>query len=237
MTREEAFRLFGDLEDEDEIQDFYEEQLFDYKKFFLSKAPIAKLFEGRVRKLRKLGEAYVLISLNREGAKGAMKDGVWLDVPLGPGANSNNIPLAIPLIPGANGSLRGYLRWWSSRAVLSLPSKGEESILEIFKDFQKAKNELKRLISNAGSAEELVGLAEALVALEKENASHWEVALESEEDIIVSKEPDPMYLLEAIQAYRAKGGETFGQLKKLENNPPELLLQEMKRLSLLFKKF
>jgi hypothetical protein len=46
-----------------------------------------------------------------------------------------------------------------------------------------------------------------------------------------------MEILEGIKIYQQNGGINFHQLKKLENNPPEILIQEMKRLSLLFKKY
>lgn len=190
MTREEALLFFGGVTDEDELEDAYETQLFEYKQFFLSKAPIAKLFESRLRKLQKLADAYATLT-------------------------------SAP----ATGETHHF----------QVPESAD--ILGTFQSFQKAKNELKRLISNTASAAALGTLAEALVSLEKENASRWSTALDDEADIIVSKEPDPMYLLEAIQAYRQQGGETFAQLKNLENNPPQVLIQEMKRLSLLFKKF
>lgn len=189
MTREEAQKYFNGT-GEDDLEDAYEEQLFEYKQFLLSKAPISKLYESRQKKLAKLGEAYELL-MDRHTSE----------------------------LPGMN-----------------IPEIASPVIAEAYLAFQKAKNELKRQISNASSAWQLLQLSEALVALEKSNASLW-AAETADDDVIVSREPDPMYLLEAIKTYRTSGGETFVQLKNLENNPPALLVQEMKRLSLLFKKF
>lgn len=190
MTKEEALKYL-EIEDPDDLDDAYEEQLFGFKQFLLSKAPIAKLYEGRIRKLQKLEQSYNLLT-----------------------------GTAAPQ-PGS----------------IDLPEIGSPDILEAYLAFQKARNELRRDIANAVSAPQLIVLAQALAALEKHHASHWNDMSETDEEVIVSKEPDPMYLLEAIKAYRSTGGETFEQLKNRENNPPELLIQEMKRLSLLFKKF
>lgn len=204
MTREEALKFFGGTGDPDELQDAYEEQLFEYKQFFLSKAPVSKLFEGRMGKLRKLGDAYGLLADLDDNER----------IVTNPGTDAR-----------------------PSKVNFPLPSKEGTFIIEAYKSFQEQKNELKRLISNATSAQELIHLAQSLIHLEKQNAAQWSTALESEDGIIVSREPDPMYLLEAIKTYNKQDGETFAQLKNLENNPPEILIQEMKRLSLLFKKF
>lgn len=189
MTREEALKFFL-IEDEEDAEDAYEEQLFEQKKFFLSKAPISKLFESRISRLQKIGDAYLLL----------------------------------------NGNI-------STSAFSVLPEIEFPTIHATYLAFQKAKNGLKGLISNSDSAFDIAALARMLVQLETANASVWNTALDDEEGVIISKEPDPMYLLEAIKAYQLHGGETFLQLKNLENNPPEILVQEMKRLSLLFKKY
>lgn len=192
MTREEAL-IFFQIEDEEDLQDALEEQLFELKKFFLSKAPIAKLYEGRIRKLVKTEEAFLALS--------------------------------------------AHIQKEEHHSVQAFEMTGFGSILDTYLLFQKHKNDIKRQISNASAAGDLLLLAEALVNLEKANAETWYIESADENDIIVSKEPDPMYLLAAIKSYRENGGESFNQLKNLENNPPQLLIQEMKRLSLLFKKY
>jgi hypothetical protein len=54
---------------------------------------------------------------------------------------------------------------------------------------------------------------------------------------IVSKEPDPMEVLKAIREYNENGGFTFEDLMFDKNNPPEVLIKERNRLSLLATKF
>ena len=46
-----------------------------------------------------------------------------------------------------------------------------------------------------------------------------------------------MEILEAVKAFREKGGTSFDALKKSQNQAPEALVNEMKRLSLLFFKY
>ena len=42
-------------------EEFYEEELFEYKNFFRSKPPVAKVFKGKIQKLQRLQEAYDLL--------------------------------------------------------------------------------------------------------------------------------------------------------------------------------
>ncbi len=46
-----------------------------------------------------------------------------------------------------------------------------------------------------------------------------------------------MEILKAIKQFEISNGKTFDDLKKNRNNPPEILISEMKRLSLLFEKY
>lgn len=113
----------------------------------------------------------------------------------------------------------------------------EVEIQAQFKAFQAQKNKLKTQLFQSDSASEIREIANFLVKLEKENARVWAIEMEKDDSIIISKEPDPMQILEAIQDYQSHGGKTFMQLKNLENNPPQVLIHEMKRLSLLFKHY
>lgn len=113
-----------------------------------------------------------------------------------------------------------------------------ESILDTFRSYQHAKNQLKTHIANARSVRSLITCVENLLDNEQMYAQRWHNDhLEITSEVLVSKEVDPMDLLHGIQRYQLEGGYTFEQLKNLENNPPEILIQEMKRLSLLFKKY
>lgn len=190
MTEQEA-RGFLSLNEDDDLYDVYEEQLFEHRKFFLSKAPVSTLFEGRIARMTKLQEAFEV---------------------LGGTVDHQENPMQEAIVPAT-------------------------SILETYLAFQKSKNSLKMQLSNAQSVPELAHAARALVKLEHDNAGAWHAEFPEEETVIVSREPDPMYLLESIKQYAEQGGKTFAQLKNQENNPPALLVQEMKRLSLLFKKY
>lgn len=193
MTKTEALNEFqlDDAFDEDDLIDLYEEKIFEFKQYFLSKTPIFKLFESKLSKLEKIGNAYKLLTNSK--------------------VTFHETKLEF------NGS--------------------QVEILANYLHFQEEKNRLKTKISNSENAFELVSWVKNLLELEKINAQHWFSEIEIDANILVSKEPNPMEILEGIKIYQQNGGFNFDQLKKLENNPPEILIQEMKRLSLLFKKY
>lgn len=60
MTIEEA-KLFFPFEEEDDLEDLYEERLFEYKQFFLSKALLKKVFSAKIKKMLKMHQAYELL--------------------------------------------------------------------------------------------------------------------------------------------------------------------------------
>ena len=193
MTKTEALHEFqlDDAFDEDDLIDLYEEKIFEFKQYFLSKTPIFKLFESKLSKLEKIGIAYNLLTNSN--------------------VEFNETKLEF------NGS--------------------QAEILANYLHFQEEKNRIKTKISNSENAIELVSWVKNLLELEKMNAQQWFSEIEIDANILVSKEPNPMEILEGIKIYQQNGGFNFDQLKKLENNPPEILIQEMKRLSLLFKKY
>lgn len=170
----------------------YEQEIFELKQFFLSRAPIAKLFKSRLNKLQLLQTAYDSIHSTEE-----------------------NHPFDF-----------------------TFPAE-ENDILESYKAFQATKNQVRLQISNELNGANLFQLIQILIDLEKHNAQSWFISTELEEadSVVVSKEPNPIEVLNGIQEYLQNGGKTFQELKRNENNPPIVLVQEMKRLSLLFKKF
>ena len=188
----EAARNYFKTSDQSEIEEIYEQEIFELKQFFLSRAPIAKLFKGRIAKLNKLQEVFDEI-------------------------NSNQI---------------------KADFEISFP---ENSIylLDSFTNFQAVKNKIRLLISNELNGYNLLLLVQKLIDLEKEHAKEWSFTdeIELDETVVVSKEPNPIDILNAINEYQQKGNETLKELKRNENNPPNVLIQEMKRLSLLFKKY
>ena len=61
MTKKEAL-LFFPHDSEDDLDDLWEERLFEQKQFFLTRPPIAKVFQARLKKLEKQYKSYLLIS-------------------------------------------------------------------------------------------------------------------------------------------------------------------------------
>ena len=61
--------------------------------------------------------------------------------------------------------------------------------------------------------------------------------LSEENNKFSMKENDEMLVLKSIRDYKQNGGCIFEDLKKNRNNPPELLLKEMKRLNLIRLKY
>lgn len=193
MTKTEALHEFqlNDTFDENDLIDLYEDKIFEFKQYFLSKTPIFKLFESKLSKLEKIGNAYnILTNIKVE-------------------FNASRLEF--------NGS--------------------QTEILANYLRFQEEKNRIKTKISNSSNDLELVSWVKNLLELEKINAQDWCSEVKIDANILVSKEPNPMEILEGIKIYQQNGGDNFDQLKKLENNPPEILIQEMKRLSLLLKKY
>jgi len=190
MTIAEAHLLLAP-EEPDDLQDMYEEKLFEYKQFFLSKSPIAKLFAAKLTRMQHLHEAFMLLGGELEPETIELTD-----------------------FPAFTAEIRSS-----------------------YDAYQAQKNGFRRQLSNGRSAYVIAACAEALVILEKQFAACWFTEAVAVEEVIVSKDPDPMEVLHAISQYAEQGGTRFAQLKNLENNPPQVLVHEMKRLSLLFKKY
>lgn len=195
MNREQACQLLAlpvqDFISPQDLEEAYEQLVFEFKQFFSSKVPLDKLFASRLQKLTNIHDAYLFL-----GGSEAEKKG-----------------------------------------VLSVTDTFRGPIEAVFNDYQLEKSHLKRSLLQAVSALNVVLFAEALLELEKNYASCWYHAPLVDETVLVSKEPDPMDVLTSIKMYALNGGTLFAQLRNQENNPPELLLHEMKRLSLLFKKY
>lgn len=66
MTNKEALLFFPLPKDED-IEDFYEELLFEYKQFFISKFPINKVFIAKEKKMLQMQEAYEFLGGKQNG--------------------------------------------------------------------------------------------------------------------------------------------------------------------------
>lgn len=61
MTQQEA-QLFLKIENADDLQDRWDEELFDIKRFLLTSTPIPKVFDAKIARLKKYAEAYEELS-------------------------------------------------------------------------------------------------------------------------------------------------------------------------------
>jgi hypothetical protein len=109
-------------------------------------------------------------------------------------------------------------------------------MIAAYNTYQSNKNHLCLRIINALSPVEVFTYSASLVELELTHASLWNSEINTESNILL-KEPDPMDVLQAMKIYKERGGATFGDLIEGKNNPPQLLIEEKNRLSLLYQKY
>jgi hypothetical protein len=194
MTEQEAKLLLG-LQDGEDVLDKWDEVLFEYKQFFLSKPLIPKLIEGRIRKLKNAVLAFRVISRATEHQISSQPELTFYPVP---------------------------------------------KVLESFHRYQSFRMQLKSFVMSAMNAEQLIDLLSRALILEKKWLEKWSLTnLNVEESsIVVSKEPDPMELLNGIKLWVQTNQEgTFGELHNDVSFLPEVVLHELKRLTLLHQKY
>lgn len=61
MNYEDAL-IYLPLEDGKDVEDVYEERLFELRMFFLARVPVSKVFNAKIELLKKIEEAYKLLS-------------------------------------------------------------------------------------------------------------------------------------------------------------------------------
>lgn len=195
MTKEEAASILNvSLEaDFEEIEEQFEQLLFERKKFFLQKIPIQKLFEPKLKIIHQLIEAYELVS-------------------------EEKLEHVTPL--------------------KTIEFQFDHSSLLIsFNKYHLYRNQLKQGLINASHFDAIEQIATELIKLESAYAALWYQDELGTQHTIVGTFPDEILLLSALKNYLEMGGKSFEDLKKMKNNPPEILIQEMKRLSLLYKNY
>ncbi|GAA0874658.1 hypothetical protein GCM10009118_10660 [Wandonia haliotis] len=104
------------------------------------------------------------------------------------------------------------------------------------KDYSKLmqiRNNYKLLIMSSGSGEQIVHLVKEWMNWEKKFCKQFATIFTKEEaeGIFVSKENDPMLLLEGLQ--QVKGRDRVEELSRSKNQLPDILQNELKRLTLL----
>ena len=106
----------------------------------------------------------------------------------------------------------------------------------IYSHYQKLKNDLKLRLCSSNNHENILYCATKMLELEILYSDYWSCEFEENNEFSM-KENDEMLVLKSIRDYKQKGGCIFEDLKKNRNNPPELLLKEMKRLNLIRLKY
>jgi hypothetical protein len=190
MTIEEA-KLFFPYSENDDLFDLYDERLFEYKQFFLSKTPIRKVFEAKLEKLTQMNQAYEMITGNQDVLSDA-EPNETIDF-------SDTIRIA-------------------------------------FNQWEELKGKSKQLIMHSKNAFSLRENVLYYLNVVDEYRLKWYTGIDIDSEIPqLSKEEDPMDVLAEIKSFEQEGGVYFEDILKLGTN--SFLLKEMKRLSLLVKKY
>lgn len=109
-------------------------------------------------------------------------------------------------------------------------------ILEAFQNYQQYKNQLKLNITQVNTSNLLKIVCDSLIKLEVEYANLWSLS-NSVDKVVLSNQPDPMDLLQAIKRFNELKGYTFSDLKEMINVAPKVLVEEQKRLTLYATKY
>lgn len=190
MTYEEA-KLFFPYNEEEDLSGLYDERLFEYKQFFLSKTPIRKVFESRLNKLVQMDTAYHILTNNKTEAE--------------------------EYLPGEEIHF-------------------SDVILEAFSQWEQLKGKSKQQIMRSQDASTLKKNVLSYLHITDNYRSKWYTDQDIDIQIDqISKDEDPMEVLEAIKLFEKEGGINFEDILKLNTN--SFLLKEMKRLSLLVKNY
>lgn len=193
MTLNEA-RLILKIEDNEDINDRWESELFEIKRFLLTSTPIPKVFESKMTRLKKYHEAYeVLTGIKTE------------QYVIG---NDEVIPVF------------------------------SEDLEEAFHSLHQYRIKFKGLLNSSYDINEINTIVSNWLTTEAIYVDKWKFteSLQIPEEVIQSKEPDPMDLLNAIKDW--KTGAESSTFQKLHNDfsfLPYKLRIEVKRLTLLAK--
>jgi hypothetical protein len=191
MTPKEA-ALFLKLEDLDDVQDRWEEELFDIKRFFLISTPIPKVFTSKLTRLKKYLEAYEVLS-------------------------GNEIPEATEHMTNEEVSF-------------------SDDVELAFHELHKKRTRFKQLIHATDNPYTIECIVKEWLSIEGDYLLKWKFSESKalEEEVVQSKEPDPMELLEAIKQWKSSADlSTFQQLHTDFSFLPKKLKIEVKRLTLL----
>ncbi len=111
-----------------------------------------------------------------------------------------------------------------------------DNILEAFNQWEIEKGNSKKEIMLSNDAYSLKKSVISYLFIVDKYREKWTTDKEIDLDVPqLSKDEDPMEVLSAIKEFNAQGGEVFNDILKMNSN--SFLLKEMKRLSLLSKKY
>lgn len=112
-----------------------------------------------------------------------------------------------------------------------------DSVLASYRLFHNYRNTFKSKVLQAQHPDQLANVINAWTSMEKEYYKLWssEVSKSNETQVALSKEPDPMEVLKAIKEV-GDDELLFSDLHSRYALLPELLQNEVKRLTLLFEK-
>lgn len=112
------------------------------------------------------------------------------------------------------------------------------NILDAYRKKEKIKGELKNDLLKSDNIHTVLFYAGKLIELEESYNQNWNTILITEEpvNLPISKEPDPMELLQAILEFNKTGGINYSDMNTLRELVPETLMKEAKRLYLYQKK-
>lgn len=177
------------VQDDEYPLDRYDEYLFSFKQFFITRAVVPKLF-------LKKNEAMLIMHV-----------------------------AAVDLYPDL------LLERSDADSVFSKPNftgywKQDFNLL------QHARNEFKRLIVQANTGTSISSIVREWMTVEVEYIMRYGAIYRDDlENVLVSKEPDPMLLLE--QMNKIGNTDTVDYLSRVRKELPDVLQSELKRLNLL----
>lgn len=108
-----------------------------------------------------------------------------------------------------------------------------KQVLEAFNQWEKEKSKLKQQIFIANDALKLSCIIESYLEITKLYYQQWYQPNFENNNELLSKEPDPMEIYQAILQFNKQGGSYFKDI--LEIADTFILQKEMKRLSLLLE--
>lgn len=115
-----------------------------------------------------------------------------------------------------------------------------QNISDAFHEYQRFRMELKGLIMRTHAPLCLIGLMQHALKIERKWVKKWvnDKCLVENDQVVVSKEIDPMEFLAAIKQWmeHAEAG-TFDELHSHFSFLPDVLKHEVKRLTLLHEKY